>query len=397
MKIHSIILFCAAAAALCSAGCGKKEEVRKQEAPSAVGMAKLQEKLFRSVIRVHGNVQAKDKATLSSQTTGTISIMNVDDGYAVRKGDFLFQVDRENLENRVTAARQELKVAEENLKTAELNRQVAVTVFKKAEIDYNRATRLYASSAVSKDNLENAGVNYEKAKAELDKSEAVITFSKARVEQQRINLKIAEKDLTDSRIVSPFDGRVIRRLMRQGEYVKGGTEILYLENFSRLEISCLISALYYDALVPGKTHALVYSDGKPAAEGMLSYRSANVESLSRTFEIRMDLPHDTKLVSGTLCEVVLVLEERRGLGLPSDAVSLRKDGVMAAFAVTSEGRAKLVTVRPGITDGGLVEIMNAKEFAGQEFIVTGQNFINDGDRVVSMKKKAAPAAEGSAR
>ena len=91
------------------------------------------------------------------------------------------------------------------------------------------------------------------------------------------------------------------------------------------------------------------------------------------------------MVSGSLCNVDLILQQREGLGLPADAVLLRKGGKFMAY-VLDDRTVDAVDVMPGISCDGFTEILNGEQLQGREFVVAGQYFVNQGDMVVKAEK-----------
>ena len=376
----------AGAALFIESGCGKAEAKATELRTVRVDIQKLTHKTFLRKIRIQGTVQPVEEADISSRTSGALDELLVKEGDTIKKGQMLFQVDRQNLEDTVTVNRHNLEVAKDSLATAEVDLKVAKTVYRKEQIDYNRAKRLRESHAISEDAFETADVNLQKADAEIEKSASIVNYSKSKVEQQKVNLKIAEKNLEDSRVLAPFDGIVTSKMVEQGEYVNNRTPIIHIENQNALELSCLISGIYYDGIEPGKTKVILSLDHKIAGDAVLTYRSPSIEPQSRTFEIKVRLPDKTPLVSGTLCDVNLVLAEREGYGLPTDAILLRKGGEYKAFAVRN-GKAELIDITPGIIENGTTEILAPEKLLNEEFIVSGQYFVNSGDPVTANDRK----------
>ena len=96
------------ALALAVAGCAEQVVERAETRPLVrVGTAR-QGMTFVDALRVQGTVRAKDAAGVSARIPGTIDAVFVDEGARVKKGDALFQVDRQNLENAVRAAKDEI-------------------------------------------------------------------------------------------------------------------------------------------------------------------------------------------------------------------------------------------------------------------------------------------------
>jgi multidrug efflux pump subunit AcrA (membrane-fusion protein) len=161
--------------------------------------------------------------------------------------------------------------------------------------------------------------------------------------------------------------------------VGAGTPILFVEDPASREISCWISAIYWDRMKPG-TGIDVYFGGEKACTSSIYYRSEAIDPASRTFEIKAKLPADTSLKSGTLCDLEIVLTERTGLGVASDAVLPGREGRMSVF-LNEGGIAQAADVHCGLTTGGFTEILSPEQLTGKEIIVKGQAFVREGDKL----------------
>lgn len=368
-------------------GCsGQKKEAESHQVK--VTTVQSSSHLFQQRLRVQGVTIAVEKAVLKARSNGVLEIMAVDDGSVVKKGDLLFQIDKENLEKKLALAEKEVTVAEDNVRTVESDLQIAEDNLDKAQRDYKRAVDLRSEEVISIDAYEKADVYCKICQASVNKVKAMLAYSKSRVEQQKASLEIARKNLVDSKGVAPFDGVITRKLSEQGEYPGEGAlgkEILHIENPDNLEISCLISALYYDSVAVGKTKLILLADEKKLGEAVLTYRSPSIDPMSRTFEIKAKLDPKLGITSGMLCDVDMVLRERTGLGLPVDTIMLRAGGKSVAY-YNNNGKAELLEITPGITSDGYTEVLNAESLQGKDFVATGQYFLNPGDSVVLVQK-----------
>ena len=368
--------------------CNPKAERQNTEEEIRVRITKPVRRNFQDKIAIQGVIQSRQTATVSSLMPGTLDVIRADEGTVFKKGDFMFQVDKHNLENNVVVARQDLKVAEANLVSAKLDRRIAETVRQKAELDYKRAKRLKQSEAISTDAYEQAQVNLKTKVSELEKADAAVSYSQTRVEQERIKLMIAKKNLADSMPPAPFDGVITRKYVDQGEYMQSGSAIVDIENINSLEISAIISMLHYPYVTPGKTKLRFTGSDRKLGEITIGYRAPSIKADSRTFEIKGNLPDGNpgKALCGTLFDGELILKEREGTGVPTDAILFRKGGRFVVFTAEN-GKAVEHEVVPGIADGKLTEITNPEAIAGKEIITEGQSFLNPGDRIVVVSGK----------
>lgn len=365
---------------LLPAGCGRKPA---PEAGAArlikVTVAQPEEREFRNALRVQGTIRATDRARVAARVAGTIEEVFVDEGAAVEAGRPLFQTDKANLESKVRIEQDNLKVAAASCAEAKAALAEARAVFAKAEADYGRFQRLYRDDkAVTLNALEQAETAFKRAEAGVLHARAVVDLAKAREAQAQSALEIAEKQLADSTVAAPFKGTVTRQLIELGEYAAAGAAVFELENPARLEAVFVLSAEYYGRVETGRTRLRIARGAEPV-DAAVTYKAPSVHPVTRTFEVRAALPDAAGFAPGMLCDVDVTLDAHRGWGLPTAALGLRV-GQAVVFAV-EEDRAVLTPVQPGPADNGYTELLGADALRGRRFVVEGQAFLNDGDRV----------------
>ena len=181
---------------------------------------------------------------------------------------------------------------------------------------------------------------------------------------------------------------------RENEYVNTGKNILRLENPDSLEISCFASAVYYTQVIPGKTKVEILdpNSGKILGNAVVTYRAPGVDPESRTFELKVTVPQNIKLVSGMLCELNVILLEKEAFGIPADAALLRANDRYIVFTVGKDNRARSIEVSRGIVDKNYCEILNPGELAGKQIVVTGQTFVNNNALLQIINPDKPPAA-----
>ena len=378
----SSVLLASLLLALASTACSKivKKDASAQQSAFSVKVrtAPPVQHHFRKQIRVQGTIQAYILADVAARVAGNMDL-KVDDGDPIKKGQVLFEIDQDNLKNRVAQAKQALKVIEETRLTMQLDVDIAKTQLDKAQLNYNRAKQLQSVNALSTSAYEDAEVALDKAQKTYEKAEAALRYTDAKVDQARLDLAICTKDLDDATEKAPYDGVVAVKYHENGEFIGRGVSVIRINDPRRLRAACLISAVYFDAVKPGVTPITVSLGGK-SIEAKVDWCSPVVDSLSRTFTMRSYLPDGAPVVDGMLVDVDITLAERDGLGIPRDAVILKKGGKSAVFAV-QDGRAQEIEVETGITSDGFTEILNPDAVAGRNLIVSGQYFVNDGSEV----------------
>jgi RND family efflux transporter MFP subunit len=130
-----------------------------------------------------GVLASKKEAKLSFKNGGIVAALRADEGQDVRKGQVLAVLDLTEIDAQVAQARNN---------------------FEKAQRDRDRVQRLYADSAATLEQMQNATTGFEVASA---------AFTAARFNREH------------SVIVAPENGRILRRQVEEGELINPGSSV----------------------------------------------------------------------------------------------------------------------------------------------------------------------------
>ena len=361
-------------------GCSKNGKDDRQAVKITVRTEKISERNFQESVSTQGVVEPVVHAVLSALVPGRLEELNVEEGDAVKKGTLLFRSDRKNLENACRLAEEALKAAQSRNRTRIASLKLAGFSLEKAKRDYDRNLSMYKSKIVSSDVYEKMVLAYQRAQIEQEQARTAVSTTEAEISLAETALAIAKKKLSDSCVTAPFDGVISKKFRQKNEFCNAGTPVLKLEQPGKMRICAVLNGIYYSAVKTGKTQVGISFAGKKVAVVPVSICSPSMDALSRTFEIKADLPSEAMLPSGTLCDVRVILNKRRAPALPEEALLFRQNGKFAAFAV-KEGKAEEISLVPGITRDGFTEIRNAEKLRDRDFIVSGQYFVNPGTPV----------------
>lgn len=364
------------------AGCAEEEAAPRTESRPRVRVCALTPGLtFEDAAVVQGSVRTKFTAAVASRLPGTVDEVLADEGDVVKAGQPLFQVDRVNLENQVAIAKDDQAVARAAREEALAAQAEAEAAHAKAETDATRFRRLYNESrSVTKDAWEKAELQLRSAAAALARAKAAVATADAKILQAATALRIAEKNLADSRGLAPFDGVITQKLQGRGDYVGAGTPIFMLDDPRVRELCLTLTADRYADVAVGKT--LVAADF--GQELPVTYKAPTVNPLTRTFELRAVTKPDPAVAPGMLCGARIVFARRTGFGLPAGAVALR-GGREVAFVVGDDGVVAAVEAKRGASAGGMVEILNPEAFEGKRVVAEGMLLLNPGDAVQAVE------------
>ncbi|OOF40637.1 efflux transporter periplasmic adaptor subunit [Rodentibacter rarus] len=341
------------------------------EASSPVTAVEVKASEWTPVINTTGLVRPNQGAMLSAQNAGTVSKVFVQNGQMVKKGDLLVELDS-------SVERASLQAAQAQLPAL---RQT-----------YQRYANLLSSSAVSRQEVDNA-------KSAYDAQVANIESLKATIERRQI--------------VAPFDGKAGIVKVNVGQYVNIGTEIVRVEDTSSMKIDFAISQNELDRLhlgqrVTATTDARqgeTFSARITAIEPAIN-SSTGLVDIQATFD-----PEDgRKLLSGMFSRLRIALPtETNQIVVPQVAVSYNMYGEISyLLAPLSEEdkakfadnpkldnlyRAKQITVFTKDRQGIYSQLQGDEVKVGDKIITGGQQGIGNGSLVEWIKKDIVGGTE----
>jgi multidrug efflux pump subunit AcrA (membrane-fusion protein) len=341
---------------------------------------------FERVIRIQGNVEAKEFALITPRIPGVIEAVFVDEGDTVVEGQTrLFQIDKVKLEKTLEIRKHEKAVATCTVQEKKANLERNETDFEKAHLDYERFKRLIEKSAVTPDAFEQQESRYKQSQAMLKYAKAQLDLSTEQLHQAEAAFAIAEKDLADAVVTAPIDGKISSRFQEPGEMGSPGQPVVRIDNTSIIEVSAYLPAQYYNEVNVNSTELNIEVSGIEVNGLVISYKSPTINPRLRTFEIKGIIENPPEgVIPGAMAQIKVVLLSRRGLGVPSAAIQQR-GGNNVVFVI--EGNVSHQTiVQPGIETDGWTEIQDGQVNEGMAVVTMGQYMIEEGTRVAVQKE-----------
>ena len=341
---------------------------------------------FERSLMVQGNVEAKYFATVSPRIGGAIETIDVDEGDTVTANETkLFGIDAVALERNVEVGRHNLTVARCAKREALAGLEKTQVDFHKAELDYHRFERLLEKEAVTQDAFEQQESRYQQLAAAVKLAEAQRDLTAAQESQAAAALAIAEKNLADATVYAPINGQVSQRLQEPGEMGDPGVPVLRIDDTSVLEVTAFLPAEYYAVVVPGQTAMRISVSGIDVGRQVITYKSPTIQPQLRSFEVKCLLDNPpAAVVPGAMAQLTVVLESRRGLGVPAAALEQRGGGTVV-FVVESN-TARQVPVTTGIETGSWIEITDGDLAEGAAVVTMGQYMVEGGTPVTVQKE-----------
>jgi len=336
---------------------------------------------FEARLALSGNVEAETYALVSARIPGTLEEIYADEGDRVEADKTqLFRTDSLKLTQAVEVARQQLAVAASSVRERQAGLEELKADHDQDGLDLKRYRQLHERGVATDHELEVQQSRHKQSAARVKHAQALLDLARAQLEQAGSSLSMAQKDLADSRVVAPINGRVCQRFREPGEMAAAGTPVLKIEDRSVLEISAFLPEDYYPRVEIGKTPMRVRVADRDLGEHPVTYKSPTIRTTLRTFEVKCRIADAPEaVVPGALAEVVLVLDRRDALGVPAAAVEIRGGGPVV-FVLDGQG-ARKVPIQSGLETDGWLEVREGELSAGAAVVTMGQNFLEDGAAV----------------
>ncbi len=170
-------------------------------------------------VSVSGITEPIRDVTLSATVVGTVSTIFLREGWAVRKGEIILELDK-RLEALEEERRRLIWESE-----AEVRAAAARVSTLKSLLESTR--ELFTNTgSVSKEELEKMALDYELAVAEKERLESA-------EERERIEYEMARESLRKRSLISPIQGTVIKLFLEEGEACEENQPLVRVVDASR--------------------------------------------------------------------------------------------------------------------------------------------------------------------
>lgn len=330
-------------------GCGRQDDEDAQATVrrTPVTVAVAESRRVDAVETTVGRVEATAVPALAAETSGRVVRLLVDGGSTVTQGQVLAELDAEPQRLAVASARASV----ERLEALLANQ--ARTVKRYQEL---------RSKAVSESMLEEAVAQEAARQAELNDA--------------RARLAEAEYRLDRTRVRSPVDAIVERRLISVGDYVSPGTPIVTIVGKERLRAVLPFPERLAGELRPGLPVSLQQAARRDQpVTGTVTEVRPMVGTNNRAVEALVDLPEGSDWPPGGTLNARVVLASREGVVVPAASIVRRPAGDVVYVVADDKVAERKVTV--GIRDSVRAEILDGLA-AGDTVVVAGAGFLTDG-------------------
>jgi len=356
-----------------------------------------------STLSAMGTINYLAKADVSSEISGILSSVKVEEGEVVPKGQIIASIDTTLLQSQLKQTLATLELAEiDLLKTENEIRKAQFKVtgsrvtMEKLRDYFETQKELFKIGGITQSELNEAEMNYEKSLADYktaleDLKSLKVKSNEGRIEAEAKTLK-ARADVDEikakirkSTIKAPISGIVSAKKKWTGEGINPGDSVI--------ATIIRIDEVYAEAdvnernigLIKAGQQAEVIADAYPdmSFTGKIHMISPTIDTDSRTLKVMVKVPNGRRLLKpGMFVRVRIILDSLKDVvTVPQDAVITTKDGSEIAFVIIDEV-AFLRELQTGLKREGWAVIHKGLK-VGEKVVVEGQERLRDLASVIS--------------
>ncbi len=317
---------------------GDGEDEDKEEAVP-VEVVNLATGEIESVLRYSTNLEAESHVEVHAQAARQVVKLLVEEGDRVAKGQVLVRLMDDEQRNSLAMVRSELD---------------------KARREYERDQRLFKENLISEQQFNEA--TYE-------------------IDQLKIRMENAERELGYTEVRAPIRGTITTRLVKLGDQITVGQHLFDIVDFDSIVARVYVPEKHLPELRKGLI-ARVSSPslGERIYQGSVQRIAPVVDPKSGTVKLTVALGGQSGLRPGMYVDVDLVTASHEDVVLvPKQAVVYDNDR-MFVYIMGEENRANRVLLEAVLTDKLYIEPLEGLT-VGDPVIIAGQTGLKDGTLV----------------
>ncbi len=350
-------------------GCqdGEKEQGKEAAAkPTPVRVLKLVPSTITRSLRYDADVRGELELNILPLVTERIVEMKVEEGDRVRKGQVLALVRADSLSDSVRSAKAAIAAAQADRNS--LGRELA------------RQRKLLQRNVVSQ--------------AQVDQMNSRLKAAEANIARLKAMASQAKTLRQNALVRAPVRGVVGRRYLEKGDLASPSRPMFTIVQMDRVELRIEVSEGDLADIRAGMT-AMVEVRRFPGRSfaGKVKRISPTIDRRTRTARVEVVVPNSKhELMPGMLARVKVLVEQRVGtivVPYASLLVTMGADGKAEhrSFIVAGD-KAVERAVKPGIMDGGRVEILKGLALA-EELVTRGHHLLEPGGAVKITERVSA--------
>jgi HlyD family secretion protein len=218
----------------------KKTGVIGKEEGIKVSVEKVSKHTITETVTASGKIYPEVEVKMSSDISGEIVELNVEEGDSVRKGQQLAKIYADIYSNQRNQAAAQVNQQEAMVENVNAQLPGLKATMDAAQAQYDRQKILLTQKVISQAEFETANTSLRTAQANYNAALQNVHSSMAAVASAKANLAIQAENVSRTTVSSPLNGVVSLLSVKKGERVAGngmmaGTEIMRVADMSKIE------------------------------------------------------------------------------------------------------------------------------------------------------------------
>lgn len=378
MKATAVILIISSAGWFLSCGGEHPTSEAAKLPPVPVKVATAAEVEWPAIYEAAGTVRAHTAATLSAKVMGVVEDFRVDAGDRVKAGQVLVTLDARDLE--AGYRRASAGLAEASSAMVEVNSAIAAA---KAQLDLAEATfkrmeDLHDKRSISDQEFDQVTAKRQMARANYKMAESKKQQLADKTQQAEEAVATAKIMRGYAKIKAPFDGIVTAKMADRGDLASPGVPLVRIEKAGRYHLEAALDESLLSEIRVGQRITADLGALERKLEARITEVVPAVDSRSRAFVVKAELPNLPNLRSGLFGRVRIETAARKVVTAPVQAIVKR--GQVEAVFVVDDGRVRARLVTVGERRKDQVEILSGL-VAGEQLVAPIPPNLRDGSPV----------------
>jgi HlyD family secretion protein len=310
-----------------------------------------------------GILDALQKVTITSRSTGFLKKIYADNNDHVKKGELIAELEAAELESQLAAAQADAEAAAQAVEQAKSDQTIAHATEDKAVADLNRRVPLHQSGIISSSEFDSTQMTKRQAAASLERAKTTIQRSIAQAAAASAQVQVLTARLEETKIRAPMDAIVVSRERSSGDLLVPGTTLFRLVDPSSMVISARLDESVMGLIQSGQdVSAQFISSPETTVRGTVLRVGRSVDTETREFVVDIvpkELPSNWAIGQRSSVHIRAMLP-KAGVAIPQEMVA-RRNGQVGVWKLES-GAAHWAAIDLGIFSGNFVAILSGLKF-----------------------------------
>ncbi|WP_432664649.1 efflux RND transporter periplasmic adaptor subunit [Wukongibacter baidiensis] len=338
--------------------CSRAEEVKVEEKVMAIKVMEISERENPVLLDYIGTVNSKDMVKYSFKSTGKLGRIFVEKGDKVKRGDKLAQLDMQDLNFQLSAAKSSLDTAQLNIKKA----KDALTYDKDM---LNKMNELFKEGSISQD-------QYDQVKLKADISSTSYNQAKTQYDMAKTDYEFKLSLVDDATIYATQDGSIVETLYEVGELVPQGHPSVVVRSDVQI-VNVGIAQKDLQEIEIG-TEAIVDVEGERAI-GKVTNISEAPDEATRTYNAEVTV-EDRNFRLGSISKVSFNIGVEKGVWIPISAIMANGEDYVY-IAKDDRVFKRIIELGKIYEDAVMTKGINE----GELLVISGMKNLNDGSKI----------------